>query len=59
MGEELKKKLFNVKKDGWEEADEAERKEIFDISEKYMEFLNQADFKHFFIDKNFVSIQNA
>ena len=40
MGEELKKKLFNVKKDGWEEADEA-------------------DFKHFFIDKNFVSIQNA
>lgn len=29
MGEELKKKLFNVKKDGWEEADETERKEIF------------------------------
>ena len=51
MGEELKKKLFNVKKDGWEEADEAERKEIFDISEKYMEFLNQAKTERGFIKK--------
>ena len=51
MGEELKKKLFNVKKDGWEEADEAERKEIFDISEKYMEFLNQAKTEREFIKK--------
>ena len=51
MGEELKNKLFNVKKDGWEEADEAERKEIFDISEKYMEFLNQAKTEREFIKK--------
>ena len=51
MGEELKKKLFNVKKDGWEEADEAERKEIFDISDKYMEFLNQAKTEREFIKK--------
>ena len=51
MGEELKKKLFNVKKDGWEEADEAERKEIFDISKKYMEFLNQAKTEREFIKK--------
>ena len=51
MGEELKKKLFNVKKDGWEEADEAERKEIFNISEKYMEFLNQAKTEREFIKK--------
>ncbi len=51
MGEELKKKLFNVKKDGWEEANEAERKEIFDISEKYMEFLNQAKTEREFIKK--------
>ena len=51
MGEELKKKLFNVKKDGWEEADEAERKEIFDISEKYMKFLNQAKTEREFIKK--------
>ena len=51
MGEELKKKLFNVKKDGWEEADEVERKEIFDISKKYMEFLNQAKTEREFIKK--------
>ena len=51
MGEELKNKLFNVKKDGWEEADEAERKEIFDISEKYMEFLNQAKTEREFINQ--------
>ena len=51
MGEELKKKLFNVKKDGWEDANEAERKEIFDISEKYMEFLNQAKTEREFIKK--------
>ena len=38
MGEELKKKLFNVKKDGWEEADEVERKEIFDISKNIWNF---------------------
>ena len=51
MGEELKKKLFNVKKDGWEEADEVERKEIFEISKKYMEFLNQAKTEREFIKK--------
>ena len=51
MGEELKKKLFNVKNDGWEDANEAERKEIFDISEKYMEFLNQAKTEREFIKK--------
>ena len=51
MGEEKKKKLFNVKKDGWEEADEVERKEIFDISKKYMEFLNQAKTEREFIKK--------
>ena len=27
MGEELKKKLFNVKKDGWEEVNEEEKNE--------------------------------
>ena len=51
MGEELKKKLFNVKRDGWEDANETERKEIFDISEKYMEFLNQAKTEREFIKK--------
>ena len=30
MGEELKNKLFNLKKNGWEEATETEKKEIFE-----------------------------
>ena len=51
MGEELKKKLFNVKKDGWEEADETERKEIFEISQSYMDFLNEAKTEREFIKK--------
>ena len=51
MGEELKNKLFNVKKDGWEESNEEEKKEIFEISEKYMEFLNQAKTEREFIKK--------
>ena len=55
MGEELKKKLFNIKKDGWEDATEQEQKEIFEISQNYMD----SDLKHFFISKNFVSIKNA
>ena len=51
MGEELKKKLFNVKKDGWEEADEEEKNEIFEISQKYMDFLNEAKTEREFIKK--------
>ena len=51
MGEELKKKLFNVKKDGWEEADETEKKEIFEISQKYIDFLNEAKTEREFIKK--------
>ena len=51
MGEELKKKLFNVKKDGWEEAEEAEKKEIFEISQSYMDFLNEAKTEREFIKK--------
>ena len=48
---ELKKKLFNIKKDGWEEADETERKEIFEISQSYMDFLNEAKTEREFIKK--------
>ena len=51
MGEELKKKLFNVKKDGWEEADKTEKKEIFEISQKYIDFLNEAKTEREFIKK--------
>ena len=51
MGEELKKKLFNVKKDGWEEVNEEEKNEIFEISQKYMDFLNEAKTEREFIKK--------
>ena len=40
MEKELKDKLLNVKKSGWKETDEAEKNNIFDFSEKYMNFLN-------------------
>ena len=49
MGEELKKKLFNNKKDGWEEADENRCKEIFELSKNYMTFLNSAKTEREFI----------
>ena len=51
MGEELKKKLFNIKKFGWEEATEQEEKEIFEISQNYMDFLNEAKTEREFIKK--------
>ena len=51
MGEELKKKLFNIKKDGWEDATEQEQKEIFEISQNYMDFLNEAKTEREFIKK--------
>ena len=51
MGEELKNKLFNLKKNGWEEATETEKKEIFEISENYMNFLNEAKTEREFIKK--------
>ena len=40
MGEELKKKLFNDKEDGWETSDTRQREEIFNFSKGYMNFLN-------------------
>ena len=49
MGEELKKKLFNNKKEGWESADENQHKEIFELSKRYMNFLNLAKTEREFI----------
>ncbi len=51
MGEELKKKLFNSKKDGWETADEKQNKEIFELSKSYMDFLNVAKTEREFINQ--------
>ena len=49
IGEELKKKLFNKREDGWETADEQEKKAIFELSKKYMDFLNSAKTEREFI----------
>ena len=49
MSEELKNKLFNQRKDGWESLNENQKKETFEISKKYMEFLNKAKTEREFI----------
>lgn len=51
MGEELKQKLFNQKKDGWEKLDPNQKEEIFNLSQKYMDFLNVAKTEREFIKK--------
>ena len=42
MEEELKEKLFNKKDNGWESLDSNQKEEVFDLSKKYMDFLNVA-----------------
>ena len=42
MEEELKEKLFNKKDNGWETLDSNQKEEVFDLSKKYMDFLNIA-----------------
>ena len=49
MGEELKEKLFNQKKDGWEDIDLNQKEDIFNLSKKYMDFLNIAKTEREFI----------
>ena len=47
--EELKEKLFKQKKDGWETANTRTREEIFNLSQKYMNYLNVAKTEREFI----------
>lgn len=42
QGEELKEKLFNNKKNGWESVSEEEGRNIFNYCNGYMQFLNEA-----------------
>ena len=42
QGEELKEKLFNDKKNGWESVSEEEGRNIFNYCDGYMKFLNEA-----------------
>ena len=49
MEEELKEKLFNKKDNGWESLDSNQKGEVFDLSKKYMDFLNVAKTEREFI----------
>ena len=49
MVENLKEKLFKPSKTGWEKADESEREKIFNLSDKYMNFLNKSKTEREFI----------
>ena len=49
MSEELKEKLFKNKKIGWEEISEEEKDKVFELSKKYMEFLNKSKTEREFI----------
>ena len=42
QGEELKEKLFNNKKNGWESVSEEEGRNIFNYCDGYMKFLNES-----------------
>ena len=49
MSEELKKKLFNQKKDGWDDLKDSAKEEVFELSKNYMNFLNKAKTEREFI----------
>ena len=49
MEEELKEKLFNKKDNGWESLDSNQKEEVFDLSKKYIDFLNVAKTEREFI----------
>lgn len=40
MEEDLKDRLFNKKESGWKMVDDTEKKNIFDFSKRYIDFLN-------------------
>ena len=42
QGEELKERLFNTKKNGWEKTSDEEKEKIFNYCQGYMEFLNKS-----------------
>lgn len=49
MEEELKEKLFNKKDNGWETLGSNQKEEVFDLSKKYIDFLNVAKTEREFI----------
>ena len=51
MEENLEKKLFQPKENGWETVDERKKEEIFSFSKDYMNFLNRAKTEREFIQE--------
>ena len=49
MGENLKDKLFDKKECGWKEMPENEKKQAFELSDRYMEFLNRSKTEREFV----------
>ena len=49
MEENLKKELFFKKENGWENVNEEEKNKIFELSKKYMDFLNLAKTEREFV----------
>ena len=47
--EELRNKLFNTKKDGWKDLNDNEKTKLFDLSDRYIKFLNKAKIEREFI----------
>ena len=42
QGEELKERLFNTKKNGWQKTSDQEKEKIFNYCQGYMDFLNRS-----------------
>ena len=49
MSKDLKEKLFAKRENGWEKLEESKKNEIFELSKKYMEFLNKGKTEREFI----------
>lgn len=49
MGENLKEKLFKKKESGWKSLNDSQKEEVFDVSKRYMDFLNVSKTEREFI----------
>ncbi len=66
-GEVLKEKLFNNKKNGWEDISEEEKNQVFKFADEYMFYLNQGKTekeivsisKDILLKNNFKDLKNA
>ena len=49
MGENLKEKLFKKKESGWKSLNDSQKKEVFVVSKRYMDFINVSKTEREFI----------